>query len=71
MKHILSIVFPFFSAYIGFSAFWYIENTRNHYREQLKNYNVVNDLLLKISGSALFVYSGYSIGVKISQYYLK
>lgn len=71
MIPICNITIPFFSAYLGFSTFWYIENLRNHYREQLNNYSLVNDLLHKLLGSSLFTYTGYSIGLKITQYYLK
>ena len=70
MIPIIDITFPFFSAYLGFSTFWYIENLRNHYREQLNNYSLVNDLLFKLSGSLLFTYSGYKIGLKLVKYYL-
>ena len=71
MISIFNATFPYFSAYLGFSTFWYIENLRNYYRDQLNNYSLFNDLLHKSFGSLLFTYSGYKIGLKFTQYYLK
>ena len=48
MMYIFSITFPYFSAYLGFSTFWYIEDLRNHYREQLNNSKKPDEIINKI-----------------------